>query len=192
VSAALRKFLGTKSYQNAIAGAAIAALRAQDDGEAVPVMLKQIGDIMPEFAANEKAAALDAIAFLARSEKHPSRDEVLALLARHLNSPDEKVRAAAAKSLGTLRDPKALALLQPLTAVSKPYRDPVRASAEKSIQELEAEKAKPQELKDVWTKLQDLQKKAEDMEKQLEKLTKKAGPEKNAAAEKPKKAKPAD
>ncbi len=192
VSAALRRFLATKNYQNSLAAAAIAALRAQDDGEAVPVMLKLIDDILPEFAAREKAEALDAIAFLARNEKHPSRDDVLALLTKHLNSPDEKVRAAAAKSLGTLRNPKALALLLPLVSVNKPYKDPVRPAAEKSIQELEAEKAKPQELKDVWTKMQDLQKKTEDLEKQLEKLAKKAATEKPELAEKPKPAKPAE
>lgn len=190
VSAALRKFLATKSYQNAIAAAAIAALRAQDDGEAVPEILSLIGDILPEFTAHEKAQALDAIAFLARSEKHPSRDEVLGFLAGHLNSPNDRVRAAAAKSLGTLRNPKALALLQPLVAVGKPYKDPVRPAAEKAIQELEAEKTKPQELKEVWSKMQDLQKKTEDLEKQLEKLSKKASAEKPEPVEKAKKAKP--
>jgi aminopeptidase N len=191
VSAALRKFLATKSYQNALAGAAIAALRAQDDGTVVPTMLKLIVDILPEFAAHEKAQALDALAFLARDERHTSRDDVLALLAMHLNSPDDKVRAAAAKSLGTLRNPKALALLQPLVAVSKPYKDAVRPAAEKSIQELESEKARPQELKDVWTKMQDLQKKTEALEKQLEKLSKKSAVEKPDAGEKPTPANPA-
>ncbi|MEQ1851087.1 MAG: HEAT repeat domain-containing protein [Chthoniobacteraceae bacterium] len=186
VSAALRKFLATRSYQNAIAGAAIAALRAQDDGEAVPLILKKAADLFAEFSAREKAEALDAIAFLARNEKHPNRDEVLALLATHLNSPDEKLRAAAAKSLGTLRNPKALALLQPLVEVNKPYKDPVRPAAEKSLQELEAQQAKPQELKDVWTKMQDLQKKTEELEKQLERLSKKAAAENPAAGEKPK------
>jgi aminopeptidase N len=185
VSAALRRFLAMKSYQNVIAGAAIAALRAQDDGEAVPGILKEIGGILPEFSAREKGQALDALAFLARNENHPDRDRVLAFLANHLNSPDERVRAAAAKSLGTLRNPKALALLEPLTAVNKPYKDPVRQAAEKSIQELEAEKAKPQELKDVWTRMQDLQKRTEELEKRLEKLTKKAAPEKPDAGSKP-------
>ena len=191
VSAALLKFLATRNHQNLLAGAAIAALRAQDDGSAVPAILKQIGDILPEFAPHEKAQALDAIAFLARAENHPARDEVFALLAKHLNDPEDKVRAAAAKSLGTLRNPKALALLQPLVTVSKPYKDPVRPAAEKALQELEAEKARPQEFKDVWTKMQELQKKTEDLERQLEKLGKKAATEKPDPAATPKPAKPA-
>jgi aminopeptidase N len=108
-----------------------------------------------------------------------------------LNSPDEKVRAAAAKAMGTLRNPKALALLRPLVTVSKPYKDPVRPAAEKAIQELESEQAKPQEFKDVWTRMQDLQKKTEDLEKQLEKLAKKAAMEKPEPAAIPKPANPA-
>ncbi len=178
VSAALHKFLATRSYQNAIASAAIATLRAQDDGAAVPAILAQLPGILPELDAREKAQVFDSLAFLARDARHPQRDAVLAVLAQHLNSLDDKLRTAAAKSLGTLRNPKALALLQPLVTVSKPYIDPVRAAAEKSIQALEAEQAKPQEFKEVWTKMQELQKKTEDLEKQLEKLGKKAAPEK--------------
>ncbi len=191
VATALRKFLTAKNHQNSIASAAMAALRAHDDGEAVPLLLKQIGDIFTEFDANEKGQALDTIAFLARGEKHPNRDEVLTLLAKHLNSPVEKVRTAAARAMGTLRNPKALALLRPLASVKKPYKDPVRPAAEKSIQDLEAQLAGPRELGDVWTKVQDLQKKAEDLEKQLEKLGKKVAPEK-PAAEAPKPATPAN
>ncbi len=191
VSAALRKFLAVKSHQNTVAAAAVAALRAQDDGAAVPEMLRQFGQILQELTAREKAQAFDALAFLARSEKHPNRDEVLAFLARQLSSPESEIRAAAAKSLGTLRNPKALALLQPLAAVDKPWRDAVRPAAERSIQQLEAEQAKPQELRDVWTKMQDLQRKAEELEKQIEKLTKKAAPEKLDAAEKAKPQPPA-
>ena len=178
VSAALRKFLATKSYHSAIAAAAITTLRAQDDSAAVPEILQQLPGIMPGLDAREKAQAFDALAFLARDARHPNRDEVLAVLAQQLNSHEEKLRAAAAKSLGTLRNLKALALLQPLVAVEKPYNDPVRAAAEKSIQAVEAEQTKPQEFKDVWTKMQELQKKTEELEKQLGKLGKKAAPEK--------------
>ncbi|MEO6784833.1 MAG: M1 family aminopeptidase, partial [Chthoniobacteraceae bacterium] len=183
VSAALRKFVATKSYHSAIAAAAIAALRAQDDGSAVPLILREFGGIASELDAREKAQVLDALAFLARDERNPNRDAVLALFAQQLNHDDEHLRAAAAKSLGTLRNPKALALLQPLVAVQKPWNDPVRAAAEKSIQAIEAEQAKPQEFKDVWTKMQELQKKTEELEKQIEKLGKKVAPEKPAAAE---------
>ena len=181
VSEALRKFIAVKSYHNGIAAAAVAALRAQDDGAAVPAILQEFGGIASELDDREKAQALDALAFLARDARHPNRDDVLVLLAKHLGGDDEKLRAAAAKSLGTLRNPKALALLQPLVAVRKPYNDPVRVAAEKSIQALEAEQVKPQEFKDVWTKMQELQKKTEEMEKQLEKLGKKSVPEKPAA-----------
>ncbi len=104
---------------------------------------------------------VDALAFLARHEK--DREPVRAFLIGYLNHPREELRVSAAKGLGTLLDPKSLAVLQPLAATSKVYIDPVRDAAERSIQSLEAEQTKPQELKDVWSKLQDLQKKTEEM-----------------------------
>ena len=185
VTLALWNFLAKKSYHSAIAAAAISALRAQDDGLAMPVILSQIGGILSELDVREKAQVFESLGFLARDEANPSHRDVFALLAKQLGNDDEKLRAAAVKSLGLLRDPKGLALLRPLVAVQKPYNDPVRAAAEKSIQALEAEQVKPQEFKDVWTKMQELQKKTEEMEKQIEKLGKKAAPEKPAATAKP-------
>jgi aminopeptidase N len=183
VSGALKKFLATDSYHQTIAAAAIDAFRAQDDGTALPAILKRAAVLLADLDARDKAGLLDSLAFLARDERNPNREEVFTFLAGRLNEPDERVRAAAVRALGTLRNPKALPLLQPLVAVSKPYKDPVRAAAEKSIQTLEAAQGGPRELKDLWTKMQELQKKSEDLEKQLERLGKKAAPEKPAPAE---------
>ncbi len=79
-----------------------------------------------------------------------------------------------------MRDPKSIAVLQPLTNRYKLIKDPVQDAAAKSIAALEAEQTKAQELKDVWAKLQDLEKKSEEMNRQLEKTGKKPESPKSA------------
>jgi aminopeptidase N len=180
VSKALRQHLAAATYHNITAAAAITTLRAQDDGTAVPLILERLRKDALNFDGNDYASALDAVAFLASDEKHPQRDAVLAFLTTQLNSPKEMVRSASAKALGTLRDPRALALLSPLVAVSKPFLDPVRDQAEKSVASLQAELAGPQHLKNLWDKVQELQRKTDDMQRELDKAKSKATPEKPA------------
>ena len=81
---------------------------------------------------------------------------------------------AAAKSLGTLRDPKALGLLDLLLNISGSDRiDPVYEAAAKSTQDIRAGLVGPAELKNLWDRVQQLQKKAEQQEKEIEALQKK-------------------
>lgn len=169
---ALRAHLASQTYKNPVALAAISALRAQNDAAAVPAVLRRLRGGTDEFRTRDLAAALDSLAFLSR--ERPDREEARQFIASFLNHPREELRAAAARSLGTLRDPKSLALLQPLTEVQKPFNDPVRAAAEKSVQDLQTLLAGPQELKNVWDKMQALQRKTEAVEKELQEMKKKA------------------
>lgn len=171
VSAALRKYLVTPSYHQALASAAINALRAQDDASATPDIIVCLRKDSIDFSSSALSQAFDALAFVARNDK--DREPVRAFLTEHLSHPREELRVASAKSLGTLRDPKSIAVLQPLTTRLKLFKDPVQDAAEKSIAALEAEQTKTQELKDVWSKLQELEKKSEEMNRQLEKAGKK-------------------
>lgn len=178
ISAALRQHLAAKTYQNITSAAAIGALRAQDDGSAVPAILRRLGDSPLDFDTYDFAEALDSVAFLARDEKHPQRDAVLTFLTTQLDSPKQIVRTAAAKALGTLRDPRGLPLLQPLVQVRKPFHDPVREAAEKSIAALQAQLAGPVELKNLWDRMREIQKKTEELQREMEKAKAKAAPEK--------------
>lgn len=175
VAARLQKELASKTYNNVVALAAIEALRAQDDIAAVPAVLDRLRAGPLDFRTRDFGAALDALAFLAREQK--DREAPRQFIAGFLNSPKEELRAAAARSLGTLRDPKAIALLQPLVAETKPFNDPVRTAAEKSLADLSSQLAGPQDLKSVWEKMQTLQRKTDDLQKELEALRKKGRPE---------------
>lgn len=178
VGARLQKELASKTYNNTVAIAAMDALRAQDEVTAVPAVLERLRAAPLDFRTRDLVGVLDALAFLAREQK--DRDATREFIAGFLSSPKEELRTAAAKSLGTLRDPKAIALLQPLVAETKPFNNPVRTAAEKSLQDLSSLLAGPQDLKSVWDKMQTLQKKTDDLEKELETLRKKAKPEKVA------------
>ncbi|MEI6535080.1 MAG: HEAT repeat domain-containing protein, partial [Verrucomicrobiaceae bacterium] len=171
VAVELRKHLAASSYHQAVASAAIAALRAQDDASAVTAVLEKLGRDGLDFPSIALSQAFDAVAFLSRNDK--DREPTRTFLVNYLNHPRKEVRVAAAKALGTLRDPKSLAVLQPVANTMKHFKDPVREAAEKSIQAIEAEQTKAQELKDVWSKLQELEKKSEEMNRQLEKSGKK-------------------
>ncbi len=176
VADALAAQLNSQSYTNFLASSAISAYRAQDEASAVPAILKKLQAEPLEFRTRDYANALDAVAFLAR--KQDNREEVRAFLVGHLTSPKEELRTGAAKALGTLKDPKALAVLQAMLPGAGPYGDPVREAASKSVQTLQAELTGSAELKNLWDQVQQLQKKTEAMEKQLEEAKKKATPAK--------------
>ena len=174
ISAALRQHLTDKSYHNVVTVAVIDALRAQDDTSAVGSILKILRDSPLDFPTLSFAKSMDGVAFLARDPKTAGRDDVLAFLSGQLSSPKAGLRSAAAKSLGTLHDPRALALLEPLTKVSKPYNDPVSEAAEGAVQILQTTLEGSKELKNLWDKVQQLEKKSEELEQALEKVKKRA------------------
>lgn len=179
VAAALRKHLDSTTYAEQIASAAIAALKAQDDAASAPFILKRLQRAPENFVTRDFAEALNALAFLSREAE--DRDETRKFLIEHLNHPKQQLRTAAAQALGTLGDPAAIAVLEPLTRVSKPYNDPTREAATKSVQALQAQLESPVELRNLWQRIQDLEKRNETHDKELKRLQEKASPAKPTA-----------
>jgi hypothetical protein len=68
-----------------------------------------------------------------------------------------------------------MALLEPLTQVTKPWTDPVRTAAERALQRLHAKEETPVELRKVWEKMQALEKELQELKKSQ------AKPQKSAA-----------
>lgn len=173
IAKALRTQLAGTSFNSTIQVAAIKALRAQDDESAVPAVLAKLQSLN-ELRGRDVNAAFDSIAFLARRPTNADRDAVRDFLFEKLSDPRLDWRIAAAKALGTLRDPKALGLLDLMLAISGGDRiDPVREAAAKSAQDIRAGLESPADLKKLWDRVQDLQKKSEDQQKEIEALKKK-------------------
>ena len=180
VAAELRKQLKATSYNSALQIAAIRALRAQDDESAVPDLLARL-QTLNDLRGRDATTALDALAFLARRPTNAHRDAVREFLTPKLTDPRNDWRLASTRALGTLRDPKALAVLDPMLSGGNDRNDPVREAAAKSVQDIRAGLESPADLKKLWDRVQQLQKQAEEQQKELETLKKKSQP---AAAEK--------
>ncbi len=174
VAKTLQEVFRRPSFGHQLAAAVAAAWRAQDEASAVPLLLADLRAQPLAWRTRDQAAALDTLAFLSR--KAADRSEVRAFLVEHLTHPKQELRVAAAKSLGTLRDPRALAVLEPMLAGGGPYADPVREAASASVRALQSEEPAPAELKKLWQEVQQLQKKAETLEKQLADQKQKAAP----------------
>ena len=173
IAQALRTHLRGSSFNGMLQLAAIKSLRAQDEESAVTDVLARL-QAPHDLRGRDAGAAFDALAFLARRPTNANRDAVRDFLAAKLSDPRREWRVAAAKSLGTLRDPKALGLLDLLLTISGGDRiDPVYEAAAKSAQDIRAGLEGPAELKNLWDRVQQMQKKAEQQEKEIEALKKK-------------------
>jgi aminopeptidase N len=174
VAKALQELFRRPSFGHQLAAAVAAAWRAQDESSAVPLLLADLRAQPLAWRTRDQAAALDTLAFLSR--RATDRNEVRAFLVEHLTHPKQELRVAAAKALGTLRDPRALGVLEPMLAGGGPYADPVRETAAASVRALQSEEPAPAELRKLWQEVQQLQKKAQNLEKQLDEQKKKAVP----------------
>jgi aminopeptidase N len=174
VAKALQELFRRPSFGHQLAAAVAAAWRAQDESSAVPLLLADLRAQPLAWRTRDQAAALDTLAFLSR--RATDRNEVRAFLVEHLTHPKQELRVAAAKALGTLRDPRALGVLEPMLAGGGPYADPVRETAAASVRALQSEEPAPAELRKLWQEVQQLQKKAQTLEKQLDEQKKKAVP----------------
>ena len=165
----LVKFLNTPSYRDRLAEAALAGMKAQDD----PAFLAPLLAALP---ANERtwmstvfAASLDTLAYLARNEA--KRDAIREFLSLHVNSPKERVRLAAITALGTLEDPRALAVVETFTTLAADR--PEKAAADKALEKLRAARKPSDDLKALRTEVLDLQKSNRELKKDLDTLKKK-------------------
>ena len=173
VAEALRKHLNGTSYNHALEMAAIRALRAQDDESAAADVLARL-KALNDLRSRDAGSAFDALAFLCRRPTSAQRDAVREFLLSKLTDPRLYWRVGAAKALGTLRDPNALAVLEPLTRRGDVEQmDPAREAAAKSVQDIRASLESPADLKKLWDRVQQLQKQAEEQQKEIETLQKK-------------------
>jgi len=165
----LLKYLITDSFRNELAGAAISAMRAQDDPAYISPLLEYVPKHEAAFTSRGLGQALGALAWLARNEE--KKDNVREFLIGYVNSKKRSVQLASINALGSLGDPKAIAVLQTFASASKESRE--REAATRAIADLRAGRKPADEFKGLRQEILDLQKTTRDFRKELDELKKK-------------------
>ena len=165
----LLELLNSKSYRNMLADAAINAMRAQDDAGYIDPLRETLKQRETAFTTGGFGRGLENLAYLARNEA--KKDSVRELLTGYVDSKKTRVQLAAINALGTLGDPKAIAVLEKYTSQSK--EAPERAAAERAIASLRDAKKPSVELGVLRSEVLTLQRDNRDLRKEFDDLKKK-------------------
>jgi HEAT repeat protein len=164
----LIKFLHSESYRNVLANAAVDAMRSQDDPAYIAPLLETLHTREADFRSRGLGGGLDTLAFLARNEE--KKDAVREFLLGHVNDKRERIQIAAIKALGTLGDPRSVAVLQTYANAAK--GNPLQPAAEKAVADLRAGRKPVDDFKNLRQEVLDLEKANRDQRKELEDLKK--------------------
>jgi aminopeptidase N len=184
VQAILRRSLESESFRNQIAGGAVGGITTSGDPVFVPDVLKLIRNRQQQLTANGLARALDCLAVIDQDQQ--DRTEARQLLEGFVNSPKRSVQTAAVRALGTLRDSRALAVLETF-AQSREQGDRLSDAAERAIARLRLEKPMAaeevgqlrQSVEEIKKENKDLREKVDGLEKRLDAMSEKAKPSKS-------------
>lgn len=183
----LLKYLNSESYRNQLAEAAIFAMRLQDDPAYIAPLMETLSRREADFTSRGFAQGLNGLAYLARNEE--KKDAAREFLVGHVNDKREIVQLAAINSLGTLGDPKAIAVLQGFSSASK--QDRKRMSAERAIADLRAGRKPVDDFKNLRQEVLDLEKQNRELRKELDDLKKKVEARATTVTNSPPRKKPA-
>jgi aminopeptidase N len=162
----LLKYLETDSYRDRLTGAAIQAMKAQDDPSYIEPLLQRLDGRGNGLNTHVIAQGIDAVAYLSRNETQ--RDAVREFLVRHVNDKRKRVKLAALSALGTLGDSKALAVLETFAKAAK--ESPERTRAEKAITALRSARKPVDDFKELREEVLSLQKETRKLQKELDDL----------------------
>ena len=162
----LVRFLNTDSYRDRLTDAAISAMRLQDDPAYLPALLERLGAQGAALSGRVFANGLGTLAYLARNEE--KKDQVREFLLGHVHDLKRSVAERALSALGTLGDPKAIAVLQTFTKADK--ESPERKAAEAALATLRAARKPVDDFKNLRQEVADLQKEGRELRKNVDDL----------------------
>src|ERR1700722_6474424 len=183
----LLKFLNSESYRNQLADAAIDAIRSQDDPAYIAPLLEALRTREAQFRSGGLGGRLDTLAYLARNEE--KKDAVREFLLGYVNDKRNRVQIAAIRALGTLGDPKSIAVLQTFANAGK--GSPQQQAAEKAVADLRAGRKPVDDFKNLRQEVMDLEKASRDQSKEIEDLKKQIAAKETAPTKSKGKSKPA-
>ncbi len=165
----LVKFLNSDSFRNEIADAAIAAMRSQDDAGYIAPLVENLSKRQQLFTSHGFAQGLNALAYLARNEQN--KEQVREFLVSQVNHKKRNVQLAVLNALGTLNDPKAIAVLEKFASAGK--NSPQASAAEKSLTALRSGRKPVDDFKNLRQEVLDLQKTNRELRQEMDDLKKK-------------------
>jgi aminopeptidase N len=169
VRALLLPLLNSHSYRNSLADAGIAAMRVQDDISFLAPIRQTLEQRREDFTSRGFANGLDTLAFLARDQE--KKDEVRQFLSSYVNDKNNVIQTGAIRSLGTLKDPRAIPILETFANAGK--ETPGQEAASTALQAIRAERRGADNLKELRDTVQDLQKENRQLRKDFDALQKK-------------------
>ena len=160
----LLKYLDSDSFRNELAGAAVEAMRSQDDPAYIAPLLDSLPKHEAAYTSRGYARALETLAYLARNEEN--KDAVREFLIGYVNSPRSTLQLGSINALGTLGDSKAIAVLDTFASASK--ESPAGDAATRAIAAIRAGGKPADNLKELRQEILDLKKTTRDLRKELE------------------------
>jgi aminopeptidase N len=164
----IMSLLGSRSYRNGLASAAIDTIRQLDDPTFIAPLMMMLSKREADFPSRQFGSALDTLAYIARHQDN--RNSVRNFLAGYLLHPKQSLRIAAISALGTLRDPKAIAVVASFDV--GPAGNRIKSAATDAIKKLREAKKLPVELGDLRSTVGDLKQSNEKLRKEMDELKK--------------------
>jgi HEAT repeat protein len=162
------RHLRSESFRQVLAEAAMNAMRAQDDPVYLAPLHEELQKRESVFPTGVQARGLENLAWLARNETN--KDTVRESLTARVSHPRPAVRRAAVSALGTLGDPKAIAVLEKLT--EGPPESSERGPAERALVKLRDARQPSVELGSLRSDVLTLQRENRDLRRDLDELRK--------------------
>jgi aminopeptidase N len=165
----LIKFLGTDSFRNELAVAAMSAIRQLDDDALQPAVFDALRQNASQFRTRDYGRGLETLAHTSRRQK--DRTEVRDFLTDHLDHPKVSVQVAAIQSLGMLGDPKAITGLE---ALSQSENERISRPAQQAVSKLrEAKPTTPREIIELRKEVAEVKKESSKLKTELKSLREK-------------------
>ena len=172
--------LRSDSYEEMVASGAISGLRARADVGTLDALIAEVKNEKNGFNSRGLTNALLTIATIGRDAE--KNDQVYPLLLRYASDLRQTVRLGAIRSLGVLRDERALAVLENFT--KGPADASETTAANRAMEQIRSDRRAGNELQSLRSEVLELKKQNDEMKKSFDEIKKQmqARPETTATA----------